>query len=97
MIAISALCCILCFKWRFLTNWFMYLECLQRIAIGCIPNALSQGYDVLQYTNVSAMTFLCLFNDSVGHFLAATVLQLFNVSFVMHVAYLKPATTMAVF
>ena len=38
LVAVSIVLSLLCFKWRWIAGYFLYLECLIRICAVCFPN-----------------------------------------------------------
>ena len=63
----------LCYWWRFLANWFLYLEFIIRIVGAMIPNIVTQNETNLSLTMKFVAIFVCLYCDQPGHIIVTTL------------------------
>ncbi len=54
---------ILCFKWRWLARYFLYLECLTRIVAVSFPNVAGYEDDEIKYALIFLINFMCFYTD----------------------------------
>ena len=87
---LSIILCVLCYRWRFLANSFVYIEFLIRVTAVMIPNRTSYQHTPIQYLWITSVAYICFFCDEIGHIIVLTVLLAFQSFFAVHVIYLKP-------
>ena len=63
LIILSLILCILCYKWRRLSNLIIYLECVIRTCSWFIPNQYNETLSSIDLTMLSIIYFFCFYCD----------------------------------
>ena len=96
LVIISAILCCLCYKWRNISQSFLYIECIIRMIAVLIPNLANYRDNNIAYLYIALLIMIAFYNDSIGHIIAATVMYAFQIFFAVHVVYLEPLTIVTV-
>ena len=90
LIVVGLIMDLLCLKYRYFANAFIYLECLTRLAVTFIPNYASYDYDDIGYIMLFTLGFLLFYNDDGKHIICSTLTMAWHMFFAIFVAYNRP-------
>lgn len=71
--------CFLCYKWRHLSSYIIYLECLLRMVAATMPRAINENKANFVTGQELGLTFALFYCDNRGHFIATVVAMVYNV------------------
>lgn len=92
LIGVSFVLSLLCFKWRWLAGYFLYLECLIRLCVASFPSQNGQEYDEIYYLITFLISFVCFHSDSGCQIIAFSLTFAYCLFFGISVAYDRPLT-----
>ena len=92
LILLSLILCLITYKWRWIANAFLYLECVIRLCALPIPNSYNEKHSNIDITMLSIIIYLSFYCDKPGHLIFATLHLAIEIFLSVHVAYLEPLT-----
>ena len=92
LIVLSLVLCLLTYKWRWISNKFLYLECIIRFCAIPIPNSYNEKHSNIDITMLSIIIIMIFYCDKPGHLIFSTLHLAIAIFLNCHVAYLEPLT-----
>ena len=87
LIIFSILFSVFCYKWRFLANLCLYLECTIRICSWFVPNSYNETHGSIDLAMTATINFLTFYCDKPDHLIFMTLYLAIELFFGQHFVY----------